>query len=99
MDEAGVPNPPCPDWSDTADLKHGAGIDEMDKRKYEDDADRGAMWDFMTSVLKYWVEEFDVDGFRCDFAHWLPLPSGTRRLRLSNQSSRRLFPLERFISA
>ena len=74
MDETGFPKSPCPVWSDTADLKYGAGVDEMDKPKYEDDTDRQAMWDFMTSVLRYWVEEFDVDGFRCDFAHWVPLP-------------------------
>ena len=73
MDETGIPTSPCPDWSDTADLKYGEGVDEMDKPKYENDADRQAMWNFMTSVLKYWVEEFDVDGFRCDFAHWMPL--------------------------
>lgn len=73
MDEDGVPNPPNADWSDTVDIKYGAGIDEIEKPKYPNDGDRKAMWNFMISVLKYWVEEFDVDGFRCDFAHWIPL--------------------------
>ena len=73
MDENGKPTPPAPDWWDTADLKYGAGIDEIDKAKYSNDEDRKAMWDSMISVLKYWVREFDVDGFRCDFAHWIPL--------------------------
>lgn len=73
MDEDGKPKPPYRDWWDTVDLKYGMGIDEEYKAKYSDDEDRKAMWNFMISVLKYWVEEFDVDGFRCDFAHWIPL--------------------------
>jgi len=73
MDENGKPKPADPEWSDTADLKYGAGVHEMDSPGYSDDDDRKALWNFMTSVLKYWVEEFDVDGFRCDFAHWVPL--------------------------
>ena len=80
MDENGKPKPPNVDWSDTADLKYGAGIDEIGKPKYSDDKDRKAMWDFMISVLKYWVEEFDVDGFRCDFAHWVPLTFWSRAI-------------------
>ena len=51
MDENGKPKPPNIDWSDTADLKYGAGIDEVDKPKYSDDKDRKAMWNFMISVL------------------------------------------------
>ena len=73
IDENGKPKPPSSDWSDTADLKYGVGIDEINKPKYSNDEDRKAIWNFMISVLKYWVEEFDVDGFRCDFAHWVPL--------------------------
>jgi glycosidase len=73
MDENEKPEPPYRDWWDTVDLKYGAGINEKDKAKYSNDEDRKAMWNFMISVLKYWVEEFDVDGFRCDFAHWVPL--------------------------
>ncbi|KQR90843.1 alpha-amlyase [Chryseobacterium sp. Leaf180] len=28
---------------------------------------------YMTSALKYWVKEFDIDGFRCDIAAFVPL--------------------------
>ncbi|MGN6800391.1 MAG: alpha-amylase family glycosyl hydrolase [Ginsengibacter sp.] len=31
------------------------------------------VWKAMTKVLKYWVKEYDVDGFRCDMAHLVPL--------------------------
>ncbi|WP_207492959.1 alpha-amylase family glycosyl hydrolase [Aridibaculum aurantiacum] len=27
----------------------------------------------MVDVMKFWVQEFDVDGFRCDMAHLVPL--------------------------
>ncbi len=31
------------------------------------------LWKYMTEVLKFWVEEYDVDGFRCDVAHGVPI--------------------------
>jgi len=30
------------------------------------------MWSFMIEALKYWVEEFDIDGYRCDVAAMVP---------------------------
>lgn len=44
------------DWTDTAELN------------YDNEAMRRAMID----ALKFWVEEFDVDGYRCDVAHEVP---------------------------
>ena len=29
---------------------------------------------FMTDAMKYWITEFDIDGFRADLAHLTPLP-------------------------
>ena len=26
----------------------------------------------MTDALLYWVNEFDIDGYRCDVASWVP---------------------------
>ncbi len=26
----------------------------------------------MIDALSYWVEEFDIDGYRCDVADWVP---------------------------
>lgn len=28
---------------------------------------------YMTVVMKYWLEEFDIDGYRCDIASFVPL--------------------------
>ena len=44
------------DWSDVADLN------------YENEEMRAAMIDAMA----YWVREFDIDGFRCDVADYVP---------------------------
>ena len=45
------------DWSDVAQL---------------DVANRN-MWKGMASAMKFWLEEADVDGFRCDMASLLPV--------------------------
>jgi len=31
------------------------------------------VWKYMVNVLKFWVEDCNVDGFRCDMAHLVPL--------------------------
>lgn len=56
-DEAGnVVQPPGTNWSDVADLN------------FANQDMRAAMLDAMT----YWVEEFDIDGYRCDYASGVP---------------------------
>lgn len=45
------------DWSDVADLD------------YSNDELR----DYMSEALTYWVEEFDIDGYRCDVAGMVPV--------------------------
>ncbi len=45
------------DWSDVYDLNYA----------------NHALSDYMIKVMKYWIEEFDVDGFRCDVADLVPL--------------------------
>lgn len=47
---------PYPDWTDVADLNY----------------DNPKLRDYMTSMLKYWLQEFDLDGFRCDVAGFVP---------------------------
>lgn len=47
---------PVEDWSDVADLN------------YENEEMRAEM----LKALKYWVEEFDIDGYRCDVAMMVP---------------------------
>jgi glycosidase len=56
QDSAGQIISPVPDWSDVADLN------------YDNEQMRLAMID----AMKYWVSEYDVDGFRCDVAMMVP---------------------------
>jgi cyclomaltodextrinase / maltogenic alpha-amylase / neopullulanase len=55
-DATGKIVPPVPDWADVADLNY----------------DNPALRDYMIDVMKYWVREFDLDGFRCDVAGFVP---------------------------
>lgn len=55
--EKGEFYPPVADWSDVIDLNY----ESLELRKA------------MIDAMKYWVKEFDVDGFRCDFAVGVPL--------------------------
>ncbi len=48
--------PPDPDWTDVAGLDYQSS----ELRAY------------MTGMLKYWLKEFDLDGFRCDVASGVP---------------------------
>ncbi|MFA7273655.1 MAG: alpha-amylase family glycosyl hydrolase [Crocinitomicaceae bacterium] len=45
------------DWYDVADLNY----------------DSKEMRTEMISSMKYWVTKFDIDGFRCDVADWVPV--------------------------
>ena len=56
-DSTGNPGPPGgTDWSDVVDLNY----------------DNNEMRLEMISSMKFWLTEFDVDGFRCDVASWVP---------------------------
>ena len=57
LDSMGNLQPPQgTDWWDVADLNY----DNNDMRLA------------MIEAMQYWVEEFDIDGFRCDVASWVP---------------------------
>ena len=56
-DASGKIIPPNPDWSDVAGLN------------YENPALRR----YMIDMLKYWLKDFGVDGFRCDVAFTVPI--------------------------
>jgi glycosidase len=49
--------PPNPDWSDVADLNF----------------DNKELWSEMIDALKFWVEECNIDGYRCDVAGMVPI--------------------------
>ncbi|OGU70667.1 MAG: alpha-amylase [Ignavibacteria bacterium RBG_16_34_14] len=49
--------PPVADWTDVIDLNY----------------DNKELWTAMIDAMKFWVEEYDIDGFRCDVAAMIPL--------------------------
>ncbi|MDQ7827185.1 MAG: alpha-amylase family glycosyl hydrolase [Candidatus Eremiobacteraeota bacterium] len=55
-DASGKIIPPVPDWDDVAKLDYA----------------QEGLREYMTGVLKYWVKEMGVDGFRCDVASMVP---------------------------
>lgn len=55
-DENGEFVPPVQDWSDVIDL----------------DFEHPELRAYMVDALKYWVTEFDIDGYRCDVAGMVP---------------------------
>ena len=56
QDEAGRIVPPVPGWTDVAGLNYNSS----------------ALREYMIAMLKYWIKEADVDGFRCDVAYMVP---------------------------
>jgi glycosidase len=56
QDAAGHVIPPVPDWTDVAGLNYKSS----------------ALRDYMIAMMKYWIKEADVDGFRCDVAYMVP---------------------------
>lgn len=56
-DDSGAIQPPVADWSDVADLNY----------------DAPGLRSVMLEALAYWVEEADIDGYRCDVAGMVPL--------------------------
>ena len=55
-DESGKILPPVADWADVADL----------------DYSNTRLRDYMIEMLKFWLREYDLDGFRCDVAGMIP---------------------------
>jgi glycosidase len=55
-DEEGFFYPPNPDWDDVIQL----------------DVENRDMWEAMISAMKYWVREYNIDGFRADVAYMVP---------------------------
>lgn len=54
----------------TKDFKIASGMDDIIELDFENTALRKAM----IEAMKFWVNEFDIDGFRCDLAFWVELP-------------------------
>jgi glycosidase len=62
-----------PDWyekdSATNDFKRASGMDDIIELDFKNVEVRKAMID----AMKFWVQEADIDGFRCDLAFWVEL--------------------------
>ena len=56
QDASGKVVPPVPEWSDVAGLNYA----------------NPALRTYMIAMLKYWLTEFGLDGFRCDVAFMVP---------------------------
>lgn len=56
QDASGKIIPPVAEWTDVAGLNYA----------------NPKLCEYMIAMLKYWVTEFDVDGFRCDVAYMVP---------------------------
>lgn len=56
-DKSGAFIPPVADWTDVISL----------------DYDNKAMRDSMAAAMRFWLEEYNMDGFRCDVAEMVPL--------------------------
>jgi glycosidase len=57
QDAGGKIIPPVAEWTDVAGLNYA----------------NPQLREYTIAMLKYWVTEFDVDGFRCDVAHMVPV--------------------------
>lgn len=55
--------------SATNDFKIASGMDDIIELDFKNLALRKAMKD----AMKFWIEECDIDGFRCDLAFWVEL--------------------------
>ena len=63
-----------PEWytkDSTGDITHTVGTDWTDVADLN--YDNKDMREAMKDALKYWVQEFDVDGYRCDVAGMVPV--------------------------
>jgi glycosidase len=57
-------------WGDNNEPNHPHGWHDVSQLNYNEPE----LWRYMIDVLKFWVTECDVDGYRCDMAHLVPLP-------------------------
>ena len=62
-----------PEWYDKDSLgqiTHPEGTDWYDVASL--DYNQSGLWEAMIDDLEYWVDSFDIDGYRCDVAHEVP---------------------------
>jgi glycosidase len=57
QDASGKIIPPVPEWSDVAGFNYASP----------------KLREYLIAMLQHWLTEYDVDGFRCDVAHMVPV--------------------------
>ncbi|MHC4831623.1 MAG: alpha-amylase family glycosyl hydrolase, partial [Planctomycetota bacterium] len=63
--------PPETSWYETVKLNYGHNFADPSSSDFGTPGDRPATWLRIRNVLRYWIDR-GVDGFRCDFAHFVP---------------------------
>ena len=56
-------------YEDNRELHHPHGWSDVAKLNF----DVPELWDHMVDAMKFWIKECDIDGYRCDMAHLVPL--------------------------
>lgn len=74
-------------YTPEGDLLHPEGWTDVAKLNYDNPAVRKAM----INVLKFWLRECDVDGFRCDMAHLVPLDFWVEAKKAVSRLKKNLF--------
>ncbi|MES2127998.1 MAG: alpha-amylase family glycosyl hydrolase [Pseudomonadota bacterium] len=54
-------------YSDDGPVEHWTDVVGLDYTQ-------PGLWRGMTEAMAFWLRETDIDGFRCDVAHWVPVP-------------------------
>lgn len=60
------------DWYETILLNYGFDFLSGRSLYRSEQLPANSTWTFMDEVIRYWTTDFLVDGFRVDFAHWVP---------------------------
>ncbi len=56
-------------YDNNNELRHPQGWMDVSQLNYENPQ----LWETMVDDMKFWIKECDIDGFRCDMAHLVPL--------------------------
>jgi len=80
------PNPGTDDWYDTIKLNYGYNF--VDCTGHYDPRPR--TWDVIDQILAYWQAK-GVDGFRCDFANYIPAEAWTFLIAQARQRDANAF--------
>jgi glycosidase len=75
----------------TGDFMMASGMDDIIELDFEKDETIEAM----IKAMQFWIEEFDIDGFRCDLAFWVKLEFW-QRARTKLEKIKQLFWLGEF---